>query len=152
MTPQQTGEIALSAGDIRSSEGPCDGASATVFVVEDDDIVRESLCALLEACGFAVHPCSDGQAFLDLPLDAAERPCVLLDVNMPGLSGLEVLDALRRRPTPMPPVILMTGDDARPGHGASSFLRKPLRPNLLISEICRVVLSFMARGTAYSMP
>jgi hypothetical protein len=53
----------------------------------------------------------------------------------------------------MPPVILMTGGDARPNsHGVTSFLRKPLRPNLLISEICRVVLSFMAMGTAYSLP
>jgi two-component system, LuxR family, response regulator FixJ len=142
----------LSAGNTRAPDGPSDGANATIFVVEDDDIVRESLCALLEASGFAVHPCRDGQAFLDLPLDAAERPCVLLDVNMPGLSGLDVLDALRRRRTPMPPVILMTGGEPRPGHGAASFLRKPLRPNLLISEISRLVLSFMVIGTAYNLP
>jgi two-component system, LuxR family, response regulator FixJ len=110
-------------------------ARKTIAVVDDDELIRESLGALLEAYGYAVQGFATGPEFL-----AAQLPdgsCVLLDVKMPHCSGLEVLDRLRRRGPGVPPVILITGGLPPQLEGASACLRKPIRPQELLAEIDR---------------
>src|ERR1041385_5744311 len=82
-------------------------AEATVFVVDDDADLRESLGWLLESAGLRVKSYSTAQEFLT-DYKSEEAGCLLLDVRMPGLSGLDLQEELRRRGVP-PPIIIMTG-------------------------------------------
>src|SRR5438128_4496773 len=82
-------------------------AEATVFVVDDDAELRESLGWLLESAGLRVKSYSTAQEFL-AQYKSEEPGCLLLDVRMPGLSGLDLQEELRRRGVP-PPIIIMTG-------------------------------------------
>src|SRR5688572_29823895 len=84
-------------------------AAPCVHVVDDDDSFRGSMLRLLEVSGFQAsgYRC-EGEFLLT---DALDRPgCVLLDITMPGLNGMDVLKALRARPT-APPIVLLTGFD-----------------------------------------
>jgi len=115
----------------------------TVFVVDDDAAVRDSLAFLLEAAGFAVRTFDSAEAFLD-----ALRPdwagCLLTDVRMPGLSGVELQETLARRGVELP-VIVMTGHGDVPlavramKAGAVDFLEKPFDDAQLIERLrqCR---------------
>lgn len=101
----------------------------TVFIVDDDDAVRDSLTALLEAGGFKVTQFSSGAAFLDA-VTSTENGCLVLDVRMPGLSGPEVQAKLAERNVALP-VIVMTGHGdlamavKAMKAGAVDFLEKP---------------------------
>ena len=85
---------------------------STVAVVEDDDSVRKALCRLLRAAGFSSRGYASGQEFLESWLvDPPE--CVVLDLQMPGLSGMEVQNRLSRAGA-APPTIFITAHD-QPG-------------------------------------
>jgi two-component system response regulator FixJ len=79
----------------------------TVHVVDDDDAVREASEILLESAGYDVIPHDSGSAFI-ADLEGQPPGCVLLDMNMPGLSGLQVLAELKARGVGWP-VIIRTG-------------------------------------------
>ena len=79
----------------------------TIFLVDDDDFVRESLSALLEAYDFKVEAFASGKDFL-AGRDRRPDGCLLLDIHMPGLSGIDVLKKLRTQQDATP-VILITG-------------------------------------------
>jgi two-component system, LuxR family, response regulator FixJ len=78
-----------------------------IFIVDDDDATRDSLRLLLDAEGFDAQDFAAGRPFLDDARPAA-GDCLILDVNMPGMNGLEVLDEWRRRGDNLP-VIIVTG-------------------------------------------
>ena len=81
--------------------------SPTVFVVDDDEALRSALVQLLEAAGLSVHSYPDGRAFLDDYVP--DRPgCVLLDVAMPGMTGLDLARHLLSM-RPEIPIILCSG-------------------------------------------
>lgn len=110
-----------------------------VQIIEDDGAVRESLSALLESWGFQTESFETGDAFLA----ASRRPdaaCILLDVKLPGLDGLAVLDALRRTGVATP-VIVLTGHGDVPmavralGIGAQDFVEKPFDDADLVPRI-----------------
>src|ERR671913_859351 len=101
-----------------------------ILVVDDDEAVRKSVCRLLRSGGYPARGVADGEAGLQAM--RAERPAlVLLDVAMPGVSGLEVLRAARADPSLAGvPVVMLTAND-EPGTraeahrlGAGAFLRK----------------------------
>jgi FixJ family two-component response regulator len=101
----------------------------TVFVVDDDEALRDSLRWLLEAHGYEVALYDSAEHFLSD--DAAMRPgCLLLDVRMPGMSGQELFDALIERGNRMP-VVFITGHGDVPmavaavKKGAVDFIEKP---------------------------
>ena len=114
-----------------------------VAVVDDDANVRKGLERVMRGAGFDAMTWSSGDAFLQAlaqnPLD-----CVVLDLQMPGLSGFEVLSSLRNSEFPIP-AIAITGHDADDAAhralaaGAFAFLRKPVDSLLLIDEITRAV-------------
>jgi FixJ family two-component response regulator len=104
---------------------------ATVYVVDDDPAVRDSLTLLLEQEGVAVETFPSGESFL-LACDAAPlRSCVIVDIRMPGMDGMQLHAELLRRGIHLP-VIFLTGHGDIPMSvravkaGAVDFLTKPI--------------------------
>ncbi|WP_175778214.1 response regulator transcription factor [Burkholderia cenocepacia] len=112
--------------------------ASVVAIVDDDEAVRDGLALLLRSVGLPTRCYADAQAFL-VDADAAALGCVLLDIRMPGMSGLDALDELRARREL--PVIVMTGhgnvDACRRAfkRGALDFLRKPVDDDELIDTV-----------------
>lgn len=79
----------------------------TIFVIDDDEVVRDSLKALLESRGYAVRDFACGRDYLQR-CDCVEVDCVVIDIQMPLISGLEVVRALRKAGD-RTPVLLLTG-------------------------------------------
>lgn len=101
-----------------------------VAVVDDDPSVRRALQRILKVMGISVEGYASGEEFL-ASLQSRQPDCVVLDLHMPGLGGLEVQEQLNRLPE-RPPVIIVTGYQ-EPGMrrrcvlaGASGYLRKPI--------------------------
>lgn len=116
-----------------------------VHVVDDDQAVRESLEALLLVAGFDVRTYDSAEDFLArAPRD--DGGCLLLDVNMPGMSGLDLLERLSGE-CPRRPVLVLTARrdeglrEAALGFGASSFLSKPVSGDLLLSSLADAAAS-----------
>jgi two-component system, LuxR family, response regulator FixJ len=86
----------------------CASPESTVFVVDDDDSARESLELLLEAEGFAVRTYSNAKRVLS-ETQLPKNSCLVTDYHMPGMNGLEPVEALRIRGDSIP-AILVTGD------------------------------------------
>ena len=111
----------------------------SVSVVDDDEAMRDSLRWLLESAGFRVSSYPSAERFL-----AGYRPgsssCLVLDVRMPGLTGLELQQELNRRGTPLP-IIFVTGHGDVPmavdalKNGAFHFLEKPFKGERLLELI-----------------
>jgi FixJ family two-component response regulator len=114
-------------------------AERTVHVVDDDPAIRRSLEQLLEAAGFMVVSYDTPLAFLDAAFDLVPG-CVLLDIRMPGMDGLELQALLQEGNVPMP-VVIMTGQgDIQSAiramkAGAVDFLEKPYSDESLINAI-----------------
>jgi FixJ family two-component response regulator len=114
-------------------------AQPTVFVVDDDDAVRSSLRMLLKSVGRTVVDYPSATAFL--AAYKFDRPgCLVLDIRMPGMSGLELQDQLNERGA-IVPVIFISGHADVPmaveavQHGAFDFLQKPFRDQDLLDRV-----------------
>jgi FixJ family two-component response regulator len=111
----------------------------TVFIVDDDDAVRDSLALLLGLQGYRTQAYGSAEDFLD-EIDEGIRGCVLLDLRLPGMTGLELQAALATRKI-APPILILTahGDIATARHalkaGAFDFIEKPIDPERLIPAI-----------------
>ena len=103
---------------------------SVITIVDDDDSVRESLHGLLRSVGFTVRVFSSAEEFLQS--DALQNTdCLLLDVRMTGISGIELQRQLRARDCKVPIIFISAnGDDGTRrqalGGGAVAFLAKPL--------------------------
>jgi FixJ family two-component response regulator len=121
----------------------------TVFVVDDDDAVRNSLRLLLKSAGLTSNVAASAQDFLS-NYDTAHPGCLVLDVRMPGMSGLEMQHELNLRGATIP-VIFITGHGDIPmaveamQHGAFDFLQKPFRDQELLDRVQRA----LARDSEY---
>jgi len=110
-----------------------------VFVVDDDDLVRSSLAMLLAANGLAVRTYESGEAFL-AAYDLDQPGCLVLDLRMPGMSGLEVQAELNRRGSRLP-ILFLSGYGDIPTTvgaikaGAEDFLTKPPDLGVLIEKV-----------------
>jgi two-component system, LuxR family, response regulator FixJ len=117
--------------------------AATVFVIDDDDAVRNSLRLLLKSVGLPVQICASAQQFLP-SYDPRQPGCLVLDVRMPGMSGLELQQQLNMRGAIIP-VVFITGHGDIPmaveamQHGAFDFLQKPFRDQDLIERVQRAL-------------
>ena len=111
---------------------------ATVFVVDDDEAVRTSL-RLLKSVGLPVETFESGTAFLD-QYDGNRAGCLVLDIRMPGMSGLDLQQALNERHSILP-IVFITGHGDVPmaveamQAGAVDFIQKPFRDQDLIDRI-----------------
>lgn len=111
----------------------------TVCVVDDDDAVRDSLRALLENTGYTVATHPNAAAFLDHYHPERIR-CALIDVRMPEMDGIELLERIAQRPH-LPPVVIITGHGEvelavkAMKIGAFDFIEKPFEPDALIERV-----------------
>jgi len=114
-----------------------------IYLAEDDDATRAAICLLLDCEDLAVAGFASCDA-LCAAVDAASADLLILDVHMPGTSGLELMERLRQRGA-VPPVILMTGDPtaqvrARAAvSGAFALLEKPFPGDELVSLVRRAL-------------
>src|SRR6201989_1363006 len=110
-----------------------------VYVIDDDEAVRDSLNFLLDSSGFDVVLFENAQSFLDA-LPKLALGCVVSDVRMPGIDGIELLKRMKALHSPHP-VIIMTGHGDVPlaveamKLGAVDFLEKPFEDDRLIAMI-----------------
>ncbi|MGB5294096.1 MAG: response regulator FixJ [Thermoanaerobaculia bacterium] len=112
---------------------------ATVFVVDDDEAVRESLALLLRSVELAVATFSSANEFLD-SYDPAAPGCLILDVRLPGMSGLELQQRLADDGADLP-IVFITGHGDVPmavramRRGAVDFLQKPFSDQELLDRV-----------------
>jgi FixJ family two-component response regulator len=112
---------------------------ATVFIVDDDASVRRSLERLLRASGFHVESFDSGEHYLERE-PFGGLGCVLLDINMPGVSGIELQQRLQDRGDTVP-IVFLTGHGDIPTSvramkkGAQDFLTKPIDVDDLVPVI-----------------
>ncbi len=116
------------------------------LVVDDSRVVRKVARRILEGHGFAVREAEDGQQALDA-CNTAMPDCVLLDWNMPVMSGIDFLKALRAKYGPdRPPVVFCTTEtdmsfiEQAIEHGAQEFIMKPFDEEILIGKLSQVGL------------
>ena len=114
-------------------------SSHTVFLIDDDEDVRNALRLLLHTAGFVVEPFSNALAFLERR-DRATTGCIVADVRMPGLSGLQLLERLAAESERLPVVIITGHGDVNACRrafksGAVDFLTKPVDEQVLIEAI-----------------
>jgi two-component system response regulator FixJ len=110
-----------------------------VYIVDDDDAVRDSLDLLLSAAGFETMTFDSAEAFLACAPKAAGG-CLVSDIRMPGMSGLELMEGLRARGAACP-IVLITGHGDVPmaveamKRGAHDFIEKPFDDERLLAAV-----------------
>lgn len=112
----------------------------TVLVVDDEHDLRTAVAGVLQDEGYEVIECSDGRQALDVL--APRRPDVaLVDVMMPFVSGVEVVEAARRDPTldGLPIVLMSAVDDPSLKEGVAAFLKKPFPLKRLLRTLTDVL-------------
>ena len=118
-------------------------ARKLIFVVDDDQSVRDATARLIRRQGLDVTCFDSGNALVEA-VPPVRPDCILLDVRMPGLNGIDVLRTLRQRQD-QTPVIVMSGHGDIPlaveamREGACDFLEKPYPPDTLIPTIDRAM-------------
>jgi two-component system response regulator FixJ len=115
----------------------------TVFIVDDDEAIRRSLQLLLKTLGLPSTVRASADEFL-ANYDPAQPGCLLLDVRMPGMSGMELQQELNRRGAIIPVIFITGHGDVRMAveavqQGAFDFLQKPFREQELIDRVQRAL-------------
>ncbi|MGB3045027.1 MAG: response regulator [Xanthobacteraceae bacterium] len=120
--------------------------AAAVFIVDDDPSVRDALSLLLRIEGFAPRAFGDAGSFLEA-FRQGQPTCVILDVNLPDESGLQVLREMATERTP-PPVVVMSGHGdiatvvAAMKFGATDFLQKPFAASAMADRVREAVAAY----------
>jgi FixJ family two-component response regulator len=122
-----------------------------IAIVDDEEPVRKALKRLLQASGFEVESYGSGKDFL--ASREATPDCLILDMHMPGMTGLQVIDALRSAGRELPTVIITAYDAPEISEqcraaGVSAYLRKPLDERVLLNSIS----ASLARAAARNQP
>lgn len=113
--------------------------SEAVYLVDDDPDVRDAIVFLLENEGLPVRAFGEPQPLLD-ELDGSSRGCMVLDVRLPQMDGLQLLEALRKRSVEMPAIFISGHGDIPMAvravqAGALDFLEKPFRDEVLLEKV-----------------
>ncbi len=120
-----------------------DFGNATVFIVDDDDAVRDSLRLLMKSAGFHGEAFESAEAFLS-SYDRDKTGCLVLDIRMPGMSGLELQRELANRECPLPIIFITAHGDIPMAveavrNGALDFIQKPFDDKELVGKIERAL-------------
>jgi len=122
---------------------PLHAKRSLIAIVDDDQSVRDSVGSLLRAAGFEIGLFESAESFLKSD-DVGDVTCLILDLRMPGLSGLELQHRLNEMNASIP-IIFGTADlDERArttalGSGAAAYLYKPFTAETLFAAICRAL-------------
>lgn len=131
--------ISAESCDHESETSPISLATAIIFIVDDDISVRESLEALIRCEGWQSETFASALEFLDRPR-APVPSCLILDVSLPGLTGIDLQHRIAVERTDMP-IIFITGYGDVPmtvramKAGAIEFLTKPIRSDVLLNAV-----------------
>ncbi len=120
-----------------------------IFVVDDDPAVRETLSMVLSAAGYQVICFADGAALLAVARGRTPA-CVLLDVNIPGASGLDILKELRGEDYPAPIFMISGQGDIAMAvsaikNGALDFIEKPFRGSDIVTRLDEAITAYARR-------
>jgi FixJ family two-component response regulator len=134
---------------VRDTQPAGTGAAPAVFLVDDDDAVRDAIRALLAASGLDVRPFESAERFLAF-YQPSMPGCLLLDVRMPGMSGLMLQDVLASRRIALPVIFITAHGDVPTAvnaikKGAVQFLEKPFDDEHLLALV-REALTLDARS------
>ena len=116
-----------------------DGATVRIAIVDDEESIRKALTRLFRFADYRAEAFVSAADFL-ASLSERTPDCVVVDLQMPGMTGLELLKHLSRLPTP-PPVIVITADDAQRTRdeckalGTKHYLRKPVDSAALLASV-----------------
>lgn len=121
-----------------------------VFVIDDDEAVRRSLCWLIESAEHRASGFASADAFLDEPLKTDGVGCIVTDVRMPRMSGLELLEELAARGNLLPVVVITAHGDVQMAVeamklGALDFVEKPFEETALLEAVERAVVESRRR-------
>ncbi len=131
----------------------------TVYIVDDDPAVRDSLTLMLQQDGYRIRSFESGEAFLAVA-DTTTHGCAIIDIRMPGMDGIQLQEEILRRQIPLPVIFLTAHGDIPKSvkamkAGAVDFLTKPVtRRDLLAAlqaasrEIARIETSAANRSQA----
>jgi RNA polymerase sigma factor (sigma-70 family) len=123
-----------------------DAVMPLVHIIDDDAAFRTSIARVLKASGYRVALYESGDRLLEAP-PGAEPGCILLDLRMAGLNGLELQDRLHQRGIILP-IIFLTGHGDIPTSvraikaGAEDFLSKPVRKEILLAAVERALARY----------
>jgi len=111
----------------------------TIYVVDDDDAVRDSLKILLESYQLTVRDFGSVPEFLD-GLQRVDNSCLVLDLHLPAMGGFDVMNTLARRRVPLPVIVITGRSDSQTkaralAAGAIAFLEKPVDDQTLMNAI-----------------
>ncbi|MBB4802738.1 DNA-binding response OmpR family regulator [Flavobacterium nitrogenifigens] len=115
-----------------------------IILAEDNDILRKSLSFFLESKGFSVDQFSDGKDALDAIVNDNYN-LILTDINMPGISGMEITQYVRETLKSDVPVIILTSSGIEQTEldsfdiGANEFIAKPVSPAVLLVRINKLL-------------
>ena len=117
-----------------------------IFIVDDDPSVRTSLTRLMRSAGYDARAFDGVEAYLEgyRGGDGSAANCVILDLHMPGMGGLELQEELNRLEAPPPVIVLSASEDAdmrarAAAAGAARVLRKPCDPSALLRAVAEVI-------------
>jgi FixJ family two-component response regulator len=132
------------------------GSGLVIAIVDDEECVRKALGRLLQVVGFKVSTFASGEEFL-YSLRVRRPDCAILDLHLPGLSGLDIQQYLRRNGNGLPCIIITGRDEARTSErvlasGAKGYLTKPLDQQALLETISAAVGSSSENGQRVSRP
>lgn len=118
---------------------------STVFLVDDDDAVRDSVSLLMKSAGLRTREFASADEFLDA-YGQDQRGCLLLDVRMPGMSGLELQKEMNRRNHTLPVVFISAHGDIPMAvealrRGAVDFIQKPFDDEELLDTVRQALAS-----------
>ena len=127
----------------------------SVYVVEDDESVRNSFCALLNAHGYATLPCESAEGFLKT-FDPEQKACMLLDVRLPGMSGPQLQAQLAEMGIDIPIIVVTAHGDVPIAvqvmrNGAIDFIEKPTEAGRLLEAI-ELAGGLLANRTPFELP
>ncbi|MEM8781445.1 MAG: response regulator [Planctomycetota bacterium] len=121
-----------------------DELPSVVYVVDDDEDVRDSLCWLIESVGRKVEAFATADAFLARTQTGAMAGCVVADLRLPGMSGLEMVEALIERGVRLPVMMITGHGDVSAAvrafkNGCIDFIEKPFSDKALLERIDRAI-------------
>ncbi len=132
-------EGGMRAEGLQQSDAADDAQSATIFVIDDDDMVRDYVRLLLELEGLTVEAYACSEAFL-AAYRLGRHGCLVIDLHLPGMSGIELLERLAADGHRLPAIIITGRGDVKTAVqamkvGAVDFIEKPFSQGELIASI-----------------